>query len=150
MTRTADTVNYVDNSNGYISLDTNAVTIDSTLVTNGVAITDASEVQNNTLFLYVKNTYAGAKILYIRPGCKLSGRTTSAQPNALTGTLAISMAQNKEYIIPINDLSRFLQAANQDYDGGTSGTYTGSVFIDFESGFTGTICPFSYRTAFLA
>lgn len=150
MTRTADTVNYIDNSNGYISLSGNVVTIDSTLVTNGVSITDAHEVQNNTLFLYVKNTYAGAKILYIRPGSKLSGRTASAQPNALQGGLSFSMLQNAEYIIPINDLSRFLQAANQDYDGGTSGTYTGAVFIDFESGFTGLIAPFSYRTAFTA
>lgn len=150
MTRTADTINYVDNSNGYISLSSNDVTIDSTLVTNGYVITDACEVQNNTLFLYVKNTYAGEKDLYIRPGSKLSSRTASAQPNALKGGVTIAMAQDAEYIIPINDLSRFLQAANQDYDGGTSGTYTGSVFIDFETGFTGIICPFSYRTAFLA
>jgi hypothetical protein len=148
MTRTADTINYIDNSNGYISLTANDVTIDNTLVANGVSITDASDVQNNTLFLYVKNTYAGAKILYIRPGSKLSSRTESAQPNALKGGVAISMAQDAEYIIPINDLSRFLQSDVQDYDGNSGAG--GAVFIDFESGFTGTICPFSYRTAFLA
>lgn len=148
MARTDDTINYIDNSNGYISLSGNAVTIDATLVTNGYAITDAEENQGNTLFVYVKQTASGSKDLYLRPGCKLSGGTVSPQPNALRGGSTIAMAQNAEYLIPINDLSRFGQSATEDYDGNSGNG--GEVFIDFETGFEGTIVPFAYRTAFTA
>jgi hypothetical protein len=58
------------------------------------------------------------------------------------------MAQNAEYIIPINDTSRYLQSDAEDYDGNSGNG--GDLFIDFESGFTGFIAPFSYRTGFTA
>lgn len=152
MARDEITVNYIDQTNitnGYLAVEDNDTAV---VVANGIAITDACEVQGNTLFIHVYQDSGAAKELYVRPGVKLSGRTASAQPNALTGGLTIDVPNAKHCIIPIPDFSRYLQSGVEDYDGGSGNG--GEIFIDFESGFDGgsneTICAIGHGTAFTA
>ena len=152
MARDEITLKYIDASNitsGKLAVEDNDTAI---VQANGIAITDACEAQGMTMFLHVYQDSGSTKDLYIRPGCKLSGRTASAQPNALTGSATIEIESSKHTIVPIPDFSRYLQSDVEDYDGNSGNG--GEIFIDFESGFDGgsneLICAIAYGTAFIA
>jgi hypothetical protein len=99
-------------------------TIDATLVTNGVVISGAPLEE---IVVEVTNTFAGAKIVTIQSGDNPPG--FAAGQGDMTG----SLAQNEVAYFGPFDSSRFVQK------GTTTDPATGALWVDFESGTTGTI-----------
>ena len=151
MARDDITLNYIDQTNvsdNQVALTTQQENIS---VTNGIAITDASEFQSKPIMLYVFQDSGGTKDLYIRPGSKLSSRTESAQPNALRGGLTVEIGTSVHTLVQISDTSRFLQSGTEDYDGNSGAG--GEILIDFETGFDDSnayITAVAMGTAFTA
>lgn len=98
--------------------DPTATTINSTLVSNGLSISNTFEEKDNTVYLIVYNSADAGKKLTIKAG--------DSYPNKVLGDYEITVAAGKTVILTIENQSRF---ENKD----------GSVNIDFASGFTGTI-----------
>ncbi|MGW2724807.1 hypothetical protein [Streptomyces sp. NPDC001492] len=124
MARTA--LSYTSFTPNSHTTDVAGTTIDSTLVTNGVVI---NGVDPEHTVLRVTNTATGAKNLIVRTG---SGTQSWM---AGQGDLTVSVGANtgKEFIGPFTS-ARFQQ------DGST-------LYVDFESGFTGTITAFKMPKA---
>ena len=135
MARDEITLNYIDQTNAtnnQVALTTQKQDI---TVANGITITDACEIQQTPILLWVYQDTGGSLNLYIRPGSKLSSRTASAQPNALKGGETHAIATSVHTLISRYDMSRFLQSNVEDYDGNSGNG--GEIFIDFETGFDG-------------
>lgn len=93
-------------------------TIDATLVTNGVKI---SGIPLEELILEITNTYAGTKTATIQ--------ASDGTPPALeggVGDLTVSFAQDAVKVLGPFTSGRFLSTGGQ-------------LWVDFQSGFTGTI-----------
>lgn len=112
--------------NGHTT-DVAGTTIDATLVTNGVVIND---VDPERTVLRVTNTAAGAKNVIVRTG------TGTQSWMAGQGDLTVSVGANtgKEFVGPFTS-ARFQQKGSK-------------LYIDFESGFTGTITVFKLPKAY--
>jgi hypothetical protein len=112
--------------NGHTS-DVAGTTIDSTLVTNGVVIND---VDPERTVLRVANTATGAKNVLVRTG------TGTQSWMAGQGDLTVSVGANtgKEWVGPFTS-ARFQQKGTK-------------LYVDFESGFTGTITVFKLPKAY--
>ncbi|MEE4419523.1 hypothetical protein [Streptomyces bugieae] len=112
--------------NGHTS-DVAGTTIDSTLVTNGVVI---NGVDPERTVLRVANTAAGAKNVTVKTG------TGPQSWMAGQGDLVVSVAAStgKEFVGPFTS-AHFQQRGSQ-------------LYIDFESGFTGTITVFKLPKAY--
>jgi hypothetical protein len=112
--------------NGHTS-DVAGTTIDATLVTNGVVI---NNVDPERTVLRVTNTAAGAKNVIVRTG---SGTQSWM---AGQGDLTVSVGANtgKEWVGPFTS-ARFQQRGSM-------------LYVDFESGFTGTITVFKLPKAY--
>lgn len=105
-------------ANGNLIGTTGATTIDATLVTNGVSVTGA--IPEQTL-IRVTNTEGSTNTLTVRKG---------ANPPALAaglGDLVVTVAATTgvQYIGPFEG-GRFMQS-------------DGSLWLDFETGMTGTV-----------
>lgn len=127
MTRTSDTINLI---NSAVSTDLAATgvltTIDSTLVTAGLTITDFFNVRDNFSFIQVYNSDSSAHNITIKNG--------AYYPQSKAGDLTISVGATKTLLIPIDSSARFQQA-------------DGALYVDFATGFTGTIGAFGFQTA---
>ncbi|WP_256096055.1 hypothetical protein [Streptomyces sp. EN23] len=112
--------------NGHTS-DVAGTTIDATLVTNGVIIND---VDPERTVLRVANTATGAKNVIVRTG---SG---SQSWMAGQGDLTVAVGANtgKEFVGPFTS-ARFQQRGTK-------------LYVDFESGFLGTITVFKLPKAY--
>jgi hypothetical protein len=106
--------------------DVAGTTIDSTLVTNGVVINGADP--EHTL-IRVTNTATGAKNVFVRTGSGIQAWMAGQ------GDLTVSVGANtgKEFLGPFT-------SAHYQQDGST-------LYVDFESGFTGTITVFKMPKA---
>ncbi|WP_069766052.1 hypothetical protein [Streptomyces sp. LUP47B] len=125
MARTAVTYTALT-PNGHTS-DVAGTTIDATLVTNGVIIND---VDPERTVLRVANTATGAKNVIVRTG---SG---SQSWMAGQGDLTVAVGANtgKEFVGPFTS-ARFQQRGTK-------------LYVDFESGFLGTITVFKLPKAY--
>lgn len=109
------------NRGAYTDITSNKTTIDSTLVSAGVKIKYDEQDQ---LTISITNTYAGAKTVTFKAS---ESRFAFMRGQ---GDYTVSMAQNKIYSFNGLEQWRFKQA-------------DGYIYIDFESGFTGTIEAFT-------
>ena len=111
--------------NGHTS-DVAGTTIDATLVTNGVVINTADPEHT---VLRITNTATGAKNVIVRTG------TGSQSWMAGQGDLTVSVGANtgKEFVGPFTS-AHYQQRGSK-------------LYIDFESGFTGTITAFKMPKA---
>ncbi|MGW8702840.1 hypothetical protein ACWGOK_39045 [Streptomyces eurythermus] len=102
-------------------------TIDSTLVTNGVVI---NGVDPERTLLRVTNTATGAKNVTVKTG------TGSQSWMAGQGDLTVAVGANtgSEFVGPFTS-ARFQQRGSK-------------LYIDFESGFTGTLTVFKLPKAY--
>ncbi|MFF9003660.1 hypothetical protein ACF1GW_38845 [Streptomyces achromogenes] len=124
MARTA--VSYTTFTPNGHTTDVAGTTIDATLVTNGVVI---NNVDPEHTVLRVTNTATGAKNVIVRTGSGVQSWMAGQ------GDLTVSVGANtgKEWVGP------FTSAHYQQ---------TGSrLYVDFESGFTGTITVFKMPKA---
>jgi hypothetical protein len=112
--------------NGHTS-DVAGTTIDATLVTNGVVI---NGVDPERTVLRIANTATGAKNVIVRTG---SGTQSWM---AGQGDLTVSVGANtgKEWVGPFTS-ARFQQQGSK-------------LYVDFESGFLGTITVFKLPKAY--
>lgn len=118
MTRTTTTVMYIDHSGTSYNVTDNDVTVDATLVTNGLDITNFFDTREGTRCLLFTNTSSVATgTITIQAG---------VGPSAGIGDLVVAVAQNKQVIIGNLDGSRFDQG-------------DGSLYVDFKTGVTGSI-----------
>ena len=100
-----------------LNITTGDTAINATLVTNGLAVTDFFENVDNSGVILVTNAEDSELDVTIQAGNGVrSGLGAQVVPVAATTQLAI----------PISDSDRFMQA-----DGG--------LYVDFETGLTGTI-----------
>jgi hypothetical protein len=125
MARTA--VSYTALSPNGHTTDVAGTTIDSTLVSNGVVIND---VDPERTLLRINNTATGAKNVTVKTG---SGTQSWM---AGQGDLTVSVGANtgKEWVGPFTS-ARFQQRGSK-------------LYVDFESGFTGTITVFKLPKAY--
>lgn len=93
-----------------------ATTVDATLVTNGLCLTNYTS-KNGDVFIRVKNTAASAKKVYVRKG---------VFPRAFADLIVTVPLTSGDQIIKIGDGARYKQA-------------DGNIYVDFETGFTGSI-----------
>jgi hypothetical protein len=112
--------------NGHTS-DVAGTTIDATLVTNGVVIND---VDPERTVLRVTNTATGAKNVIVRTGTGVQSWMAGQ------GDLTVSVGANtgKEFVGPFTS-ARFQQKGTK-------------LYVDFESGFTGTLTVFKLPKAY--
>ena len=103
-----------------------ATTIDATLVTNGLQITDYFNHKNTRLIIY--NSDASAHTVTITAG------TADPAINRGMGNYTVSIPAGETHEISEIDSSRFMQSDTNH-----------SLYVDFDSGTTGTIyalgCP---------
>lgn len=120
--------------NAFSAANIAGTTIDSTLVTNGVVITG---VPLEELVLQVTNTASSAL------DCTISAGDNPPADAAGLGALVSEFSAGNvtpqiKYVGPFSS-ARFIQAG---------GTEAGALFVDFETGFTGTLRAFRVpRTA---
>ncbi len=101
--------------------------VKSTVVAaNGVSVRKAFANKNNSLNIIIENT--------ANDDCDVTFLAGDNYPNAMLGDLVLSVPAQTIQAFQIQDISRF---ENKD----------GSLGIDFESGFTGTIFAIAKSTA---
>lgn len=93
---------------------------------NGVMVRKAFANKNNSLNIVIENT--------ANDDCEVTFLAGDNYPNAMLGDLVLSIPAETVQDFQIQDISRF---ENKD----------GSLVIDFESGFTGTIFAIAKSTA---
>lgn len=93
-------------------------TIDSTLVTNGLSITDFFNVEEPRLHVY--NSAAGAKKI------TLVASTEATAIKGGIGNFTLSIPAGETHVLDQVESARFMQAG-------------GALHVDFATGFTGTI-----------
>lgn len=108
----------------------NYTTIDATLVTNGLEITGLGGFDLGKVFLHVKNTFAGAKNVTVQSS---DGGGYPADDYAGAGDVVVAVAASTgEQLICLGDSARYEQP----------GQAAEAIFVDFESGMTGSIAVF--------
>lgn len=98
-----------------------ATTVDSTLVTNGVVV---NAPLDGRLLMVVKQTASAAKIVYVQGAPEFGDAFDVSQ----------SIAQNAIYGLVLEN-AKHVRGFNE----ASSNTDKGKFYVDFESGFTGTI-----------
>jgi len=116
MTRTNVNLQYPV-SDSTDTIQTLAPTETTVVQADGVKIANAFACKDNTLTIVISNTATAAKDITISKG---------VYPNAILGDLVFEVAASSTTLVKIENPSRVEQA-------------DGSLLIDFESGFTGTI-----------
>ena len=92
---------------------------------NGIKINDALDNKNNSLQIYIENTYATAdSTLTIKAG--------DHYPNKVLGDLAVPLTKSAVTVVLLEDISRF---ENKDK----------SILLDFSTSFTGNIWAVAKR-----
>ena len=86
--------------------------------TNGTELVGAFGGKDNSLQITIENSASGAKTVTLKAG--------DIEPNNILGDLTFPATNSKPCVVLIENPSRF---QNKD----------GSLYIDYESGFTGTI-----------
>jgi hypothetical protein len=115
MARTAETPVVLARGGG---VAVTAVTINPTLVTNGVTLANAN---SDKLIVRVTNSDTNPHNLIIRAGTNLTPAWMAGQ-----GDLTVAVAASATEYVALPDSARYLQD-------------DGSLSIDFSSGFTGTL-----------
>lgn len=116
MARTTATVKYIDHTGTSVNVTTGDTTIDATLVTNGLDITNFFDTNEGTRAILVTNAESSAKTVTIKEGTGVNA----------TGDLAVSVPATTQLLIG--------NLVSSKYDQGD-----GSLFIDFATGMTGSI-----------
>ena len=116
MTRTEVTLQYPV-SDATDTIQTLKPTATTVVQADGVIIKNAFACKDNTLTIVIANTAEAAKDITIKKG---------VYPNAVLGDITFEVAASSTNLIKIENPSRLEQA-------------DGSLLIDFESGFTGSI-----------
>lgn len=127
MARTVATVKYIDHSGTSVNITTGDTTIDSSLVTAGLDITNFFDTNEGTRALLVTNAEASAKIVTIQEG-------TGVNAN---GDLAVSVPATTQVLIG--------NLVSSKYDQGD-----GSLYVDFATGMTGSIIAIGEGSALRA
>lgn len=99
-----------------------AVTKQSVTVANGIEIADAMANKNNSMFIILETSAAAT--VTIKAG--------NNYPNRILGDLNVTLTASKPNVIILEDISRF---ENRD----------GSVYLDFGTGFNGTVYAIAKR-----
>ena len=116
MSRTEVTLQY-PTSDATDTIQTLKPTATTIVQADGVIIKDAFACKDNTLTIVIANTAEAAKDITIKKG---------VYPNAVLGDITFEVAASSTNLIKIENPSRLEQA-------------DGSLLIDFETGFTGSI-----------
>lgn len=116
MSRTEVTLQY-PTSDETDTIQTLKPTATTVVQADGVIIKNAFACKDNTLTIVIANTAEAAKDITIKKG---------VYPNAVLGDITFEVAASSTNLIKIENPSRLEQA-------------DGSLLIDFESGFTGSI-----------
>ena len=95
-------------------------------VANGIEIENAFSNKNNSLFIVVEPTTTAA----------ITFKAGDAYPNAMLGDLIVTPTDDQPNVYQILDLARFERA-------------DGSLYIDFGTGFVGTIYAVAKRAGIL-
>lgn len=111
----------LDNSESIASVE---VTKQAVTQENGITIKNAFENKNNTLFIEIENTAEADSSVTFKAG--------NAYPNSMLGDLTVTLKQQANTLLQIQDPSRFEKA-------------DGSIDIDFKAEFTGNIYAFAKR-----
>ncbi len=109
------------------SLSISSVQIDKSTVTpsNGIEIKSVFSNKNNSLIIIFENTASS--------DCVITFKAGDAYPNRVLGDLTVPIKQSSLLSVQIQDLARF---ENQDK----------SIYIDFDSNFTGFIYAIAKST----
>lgn len=102
-----------------------AITKNTVTATNGIEIKSVFANKNNSLIIIIENTAAS--------DCTITFKAGDTYPNRILGDLTIPIKQTSLLSIQIQDLARF---ENQDK----------SIYIDFDSNFTGFIYAIAKST----
>lgn len=116
MSRTEVTLQY-PTSDATDTIQTLKPTATTVVQADGVIIKNAFACKDNTLTIVIANTAEAAKDITIKKG---------VYPNAVLGDITFEVAASSTNLIKIENPSRLEQA-------------DGSLLIDFETGFTGSI-----------
>jgi hypothetical protein len=123
MTRITKTINQLEFNTAFDSAATGVyTTIDASLVSAGLSITDFFKHKLDYTFIHVKNTAASSKNITFKAG---------VQFRSGIGDLVVSVPNSGERMVQLES-ARFKQA-------------DGALYVDFDSGFTGSIGGFSLR-----
>ena len=121
MARTEKTMNKTARTNTPpASAKLTATTVDSTLVTAGLSVTDFFNTEEPRIHIY--NSAAGAKNL------TLVASTDARAIKGGIGNKVIAVPAGETHVIDQIEAARFMQADN-------------ALYVNFETGFTGTITP---------
>ena len=108
------------------SIEIAAFSKQSVTVANGIEIENALGNKNNSLFIIVEPTTAAT----------ITFKAGDQYPNAMLGDLNVTPTNNKPNVYQILDEARFERA-------------NGSLYIDFGTGFVGTIYAVAKRAGIL-
>ena len=123
MVRTTKTISQLEFNTAFDSAATGVyTTIDSTLVTAGLSVTDFFKQKLDCSFIHVKNTAVSSKNITFKAG---------VQFRSGIGDLVVAVPASGERMVQLES-ARFKQA-------------DGALYADFESGFTGSIGSFSLK-----
>ena len=115
-------INLTDVKDTYVNLTDSFTTINSSLVSAGLEILEAFQNVDDSLALIVSN--ASEDTAYDVTVVKGTG--IRAGSGSGVGNLVVEVPFGEQVIIPLNDSDRFAQT-------------NGSVYVNFETGLTGTI-----------
>lgn len=107
------------------SVEFGKITKQAVTVANGIKIANALDNKNNSLQIYIENTYSSAdSTLTIKAG--------DNYPNSILGDLNVPLTKSATTVILLEDISRF---ENRDK----------SINLDFSTSFTGNIWAVAKR-----
>ena len=107
------------------SVEFGKITKQAVTVANGIKIANALDNKNNSLQIYIENTYSSAdSTLTIKAG--------DNYPNSILGDLNVPLTKSAITVILLEDISRF---ENRDK----------SINLDFSTSFTGNIWAVAKR-----
>ena len=107
------------------SVETAKITKQAITQANGIKIANALDNKNNSLQIYIENTYATAD-------STLTVKAGDHYPNAILGDLSVPLTKSATTVVLLEDISRF---ENKDK----------SILLDFSTSFTGNIWAVAKR-----
>ena len=108
------------------SVEVATFTKQAVTVANGIEVADAFSNKNNSLFIIVEPTTVGT----------ITFKAGNAYPNAMLGDLTVTPTDDQPNVYQILDEARFERT-------------DGSLYIDFGTGFVGTIYAVAKRAGIL-
>lgn len=106
------------------SVETAKVAKTAVTQANGIEIVNALDNKNNSLHIYIETTAGADKTLTVKAG--------NNYPNAMLGDLTIALKASSLQVVLLEDIARF---ENRDK----------SIYLDFNSGFTGNVWAVAKR-----